>query len=139
MADDELNKMMNLLEYYKEQMGQLEMQSQYIQAAIVDYNKVKITIENLDKEDKNAEVMLPIGGGTYINAKVPDPKNVLFDVGAGVVTGKTVKDAKQGIDKRIKELENSHERLMKMYQDIQKESIKLSEKAQDLFYKKNNV
>jgi len=52
-----------MIENYKEQMNQLEMQQQYLQAAIADYTKAKITLENLSKTDEKADILLPIGVG----------------------------------------------------------------------------
>ena len=42
--DEELTKYLAQIEQYKEQMNNLEMQSQYVQSAIMDYNKAKITM-----------------------------------------------------------------------------------------------
>ena len=101
--DEELTKYLALIEQYKEQMNSLEMQSQYVQSAIMDYNKAKITLENLKKTEKDKEIILPIGGSTFLSANLKDPSNVLFDIGAGVVAEKKTEDAIVQIDKKIEE------------------------------------
>ena len=130
--DEELAKYLALVEQYKEQMNSLEMQSQYLQAAILDYNKAKITLENLKNTEKNNEILLPIGGSTFINANIKNPSNVLFDIGAGIVTEKKAEDAINKIDKKIEELQKTQERLLTMMQNLQNESAEVSAKAQKL-------
>lgn len=86
--DEELAKYLALIEQYKEQMNSLEMQSSYLQAAVLDYNKAKMTLENIRKTEKNQEILFPIGGSTFINASLKNPSIVLLDIGAGIVIEK---------------------------------------------------
>jgi prefoldin alpha subunit len=130
--DEELSKYMMLIEQYKEQMNQLEMQSQYVQAAINDYNKAKITLENLSKADNGTVILLPIGGSTFIESTSKDTSKVLFDIGGGIVTEKKSEDAIKKIDERIEDLQKTQEKLLEMIQNIQNEAIQISNKAQKL-------
>jgi len=131
--EEELAKYMKLLEQYKEEMNQLETQSSYLQAAIADYNKAKITLEQLIDKEKNSDVLLPIGGSTFIDAKVTETSKVLFDIGGGIVAEKTTEDAIKGIDKRIEDLQKSEESLISMMQKLQLEAMEISAKAQKLY------
>ena len=130
--DEELTKYMTLIEQYKEQMSSLETQSSYMQAAITDYNKAKLTIEQLSKTGKGEEILLPIGGSTYIKAATIDSSQVLFDIGAGVVTEKSLDDTIKNIDKRIEDLQKTHERLVEIMQNLQNEASEISQRAQNL-------
>jgi len=130
--NNELTQYMYQVEQYKEQISQLEYQSQYLQAAAMDYNKAKITLKNLEKADKKIDMLLPLGGGTYINANSENTKKVLVDIGSGFVTEKTYKDAIIKIDERIQKLEKSQEKVNEMINQIQSEAEKISAKAQKL-------
>ena len=130
--DEELTRCMALIEQYKEQMSQLEMQSQYLQAAVADYTKAKITLEKLNSTDTGTEILLPIGGSTFINATATNTSKVLFDIGGGIVTEKNSEDAIKKIDNRIEELQKTQERLMEMIQNIQAEATETYAKAQKL-------
>jgi prefoldin alpha subunit len=132
--DDELSKYMVLIEQYKEQMNQLEMQYQYLQAAVNDYTRSKITLEQLDKEEKGSDILLPIGGSTFVDANVKDTNKVLYDIGAGIVTEKTIDDALKKIDVRIEDLQKTQEKLMTTINQIQNEAAEVSAKAQKLLY-----
>jgi prefoldin alpha subunit len=116
-------------------MNQLEIQYQYLQAAVNDYTRSKITLEQLEKEENGSNILLPIGGSTYVDANVKDTNKVLYDIGAGVVTEKSVDDALKKIDERIKDLQKTQEKLMKTINQIQNEAAEVSAKAQKLLYK----
>ena len=130
--DEDLSKYLSLIEYYKEQLTAIDTQSSYVQAAIADYTKAKITLEQLGKQDNNAEVLHPIGGSTYVNAIVKNPSNVLFDIGSGYVTEKKSDDAIKKIDDRIKNLQETLEKLSAMGQQLQSEAEDISNKAQKI-------
>ena len=130
--DEELAKYMTLIEQYKEQLSSLETQSSYLQAAVADYNKAKITIEQLSKTGKGEEILLPIGGSTFIKAITDDSSKVLFDIGAGVVTEKKSEDAIIKINKRIEDLQKTQEKLIEIMQNVQNEAAEISAKAQEL-------
>lgn len=130
--DEELARYMAIIEQYKEQMNQLEMQGQYLQAAVADYNKAKLTIEQLNNAEKDTEILLPIGGSSFITATTKETSKVLFDIGAGIVAEKTSEDAIKRIEKRLEELQKTQERLIEAIQNLQNEAAEVSAKAQKL-------
>ncbi len=130
--DEELTRYMTIIEQYKEQMNSLEMQISYVQAAILDYNKAKFTIEQLSKTEKNSEILLPIGGSSFIYAKISNPSSVLFDIGAGIIAEKQNSDAISKIEKRIENLEKTQDKIYNMFQNLQNESAEISQRAQQL-------
>ena len=130
--EDELSKYMVLIEQYKEQINSLEQQSSYIQAAIMDYNKAKITLENIHDSKKEDDILVPIGGNTFIHAKTGDTSKVLYNIGAGYVTEKKSGDVIKKIDEKIEELQKSQERVVALIQNIELQANEASEKAQKL-------
>ena len=131
--EEELGNCLALIEQYKEQINSLEMQSSYVQAIVAEYNKVKITLEQMGKNDKKVDVLLPIGGSTFIQANVNDTSKVLFDIGAGIVSEKTLPDAIKKIDERVADLQKTQEKLLTIIQNLQKEASQISDKAQKLY------
>lgn len=132
MTEEEITKNLTLIEYYKEQLNAIDYQTQFMQAALADYYKAKITIEQLHKADENSEILIPVGGGTFINGSIKEVSKVLVDIGAGLVTEKTIDDALKKIDERIKNLQGKQEKLLSTAQKLQVESDELSQKTQKL-------
>ena len=134
--DDELTKYMVLIEQYKEQLTTLETQTSYLQAAIADYSKAKITLENLENADKESEFLFPIGGNTFVEATTKNTLKVLIDIGAGLITEKTPEMAIKKIENRIEDLQKNQEKLIEMIQKLQNEATEVSAKAQQLIGEK---
>lgn len=130
--EEEITKNLSLIEYYKEQINALDLQSQYLQAAYADYYKAKMTIEQLHKAKDESDILIPLGGGNFINGSIKDVSKVLVDIGAGLVTEKTVDDALKKIDERIKNLQEKQEKILSTVQKLQEESTEISQKTQKL-------
>ncbi len=128
--EEELQKYMTLIEYYKEQLKALEYQFSLIQTTINDQTKAKITLEKLKGAKNDSELLLPIGGGAFINATLKNSSKVLYDVGEGVVIEKTIEDAIIKVDIRIKELQQTEEKISTMAQQIQNEATDAQNKAE---------
>jgi len=135
--DEKLTSYMYQIEQYKEQLNQLDMQSQYLQAALMDYNKAKLTLENLKKTDKDLEILLPIGGGTFIDASAKKSSKVLVDIGSGLVSEKNYDDAIKKIDERVENLQKTQEKLAQMIEQLQQEATEVSTKAQKIISEQN--
>jgi len=130
--EEELQKNMAIIEYYKEQLRSLELQFSYLQNTIADNTKAKITLEKFSKEKKEADVLLPIGGGVFIDAKAKNPAKVLFDVGNGIVIEKTSNEAAEKLGKRIKDLQQTEEKISSMAQQLQNGAADASVKVEKI-------
>ena len=130
--EEELQEHMALIEQYKEQLNSLDVQFSYLQNAIIDQTKAKMTLENLSKTDTGVDVLFPIGGGAFIDATAKKTAKVLFDVGDGVVIEKTSDDVIGTMDKRIKNLQQTEEKISSMVQKLQTEAAEVTDKAQKL-------
>ena len=130
--EEEITRNLTMIEYYKEQLTSIDMQAQYLQVAITDFHKAKITVEQLHNAADKSEILIPIGGGTFLNGILTDHSKVLVDIGAGLVTEKTVDDAIKKIEERLKDLQENQEKLMSMAQKLQNEATALSQKTQQM-------
>ena len=130
--EEELQKQIAMIEYYKEQLKSLELQFSYLQSAIADQTKAKITLENLSKVKSDADVLFPIGGGAFIDATIKNPSKVLFEVGDRVVLEKTVDEAADKISKRINDLQQTEEKISSMAQQLQMGATEASDKVESL-------
>jgi prefoldin alpha subunit len=123
---------LTLIEYYKEQLNALDMQLQISQSTLNDYTKAKLTLEHLSKATKDDDLLIPIGGGTFIKGVLSEKNQILTDVGAGIVTEKPLKDALAKVDNRIQLMQENRDKLIDIAQKIQKEATELSQKTQEL-------
>ena len=58
----------------------------------------------IEKEKENTELLVPIGGNSYVKAKITDTNKVIVGLGAGVSVEKSLADAKSTLKERLDEL-----------------------------------
>ena len=103
----------------------------FVNAALTELNLAKMNLEGLEKEKIETSLLVPIGGGSYVKAKLESIENVVVGIGAGVAVEKTFNEAKETLSKRIEELEKLYGRLQQQLsqiaQKIQEDRAKLEE------------
>ena len=97
--------------YLEETVEEIQSRINMTHAALTELKVSSLTLDGLEKEKKGAELFVPIGGGSYVKAKLETSKTVVVGVGADVAIEKTVKEAKEELETRIAELEKTREGL----------------------------
>jgi len=96
----------------------LESRINMTNAAITELSVSSITMEGLEKEKKDAQLFVPIGGGSYVKARLETAKKVVVGIGADVAVERTVKEAKEELGLRIAELEKTREALGQQFNHV---------------------
>jgi prefoldin alpha subunit len=130
--EEEITRNLTLIEYYKQQLESIDMQLQYLQSTLADYQRAKITVGELHSADENSEVLIPVGAGTFVNGSLKSTSNVLIGVGAGIVIEKTVDEAVIKLEERIKRIQENLEKMVSLGQKIQSDAEELSHKTQQM-------
>jgi prefoldin alpha subunit len=66
-----------------------------------------MTLDGIEKEKENAELLVPIGGGAYVKVKLENTNKIIVGMGAGVSIEKTLPEAKTTLKERLDELEKT--------------------------------
>jgi prefoldin alpha subunit len=130
--EEEITRNLTLIEYYKQQLESIDMQLQYMQTTLADYQRAKITIEQLHDATENSDLLIPVGGGTFVNASLKNTSNVLIGVGAGIVVEKTIDEAVIKLDERIIRIQENLEKMLGLGQKVQSDAQELSHKTQHM-------
>ena len=96
----------------------------FVNAALTELNLAKMNLEGLEKEKIETSLLVPIGGGSYIKAKIESTEKIVVGIGAGVAVEKTFNEAKEILSKRIEELE-------KLYGRLQQQLAQISQKIKE--------
>jgi prefoldin alpha subunit len=65
------------------------------------------TLEGTKEKDQDTDTLLPIGSGSFLKAKLADPKKVMIGVGAGVIIEKPIEDSMKDLRLRSSDLEKA--------------------------------
>ena len=105
--EEELNKLSVEMRLLEQTAETLQQRIGMINAAIRDLTYANMTLESIEKEKNNTELLVPIGGSSYVKAKLANKEEVIVGMGAGVSVEKTLPEAKQIVKERLEELEKT--------------------------------
>lgn len=87
-------------------------------SALAELKVSSLTLEGLENEKKGVQLFVPIGGGSYVKAKLETTKNIVVGIGADVAVEKKLKEAKVELEARIAELEKTKETLGNQFNQV---------------------
>ncbi len=105
--EEELNRLTIEMRFLEQTAETLQQRISMINAAITDLTYANMTLESMEKEKDTAELLVPIGGSSYIKAKLANTDKVIIGMGAGVSVEKTLPEAKEIVKERLDELEKT--------------------------------
>jgi len=105
--EEELRKLSVEMRLLEQTAETYQSRINMLSAAMTDLTYANITLEGVEKERENAELLVPIGGSSYVRVKLANPDKVVVGMGAGVSIEKTLSEAKSMLKERLDELEKS--------------------------------
>ncbi len=105
--EEELRKLSVEMRLLEQTAETLQQRMSMLNAAMTDLTYANLTLEGVEEESENAELLVPIGGGSYVKAKLSSSDKVIVGMGAGVSIEKTVSEAKTILKERLDELSKS--------------------------------
>jgi len=129
MDQRELMTLQHYLKEYGQQaeifVGQLDMLENGRMEALA-------AIEALEamRESEDAVVLLQIGGGASVRAKVLEPDKILLSIGAEVVVERSNKDAVEYLKERIIEMEASQKRVAETLNHLQSQMNEINKRLE---------
>jgi prefoldin alpha subunit len=110
-----LNMELRLLEQTAEA---LQSRMNMINSAVADLTYAQMTLGGLEKENEKSELLVPIGGTSYIRAKLDNPDKIIVGMGAGVSVEKTRQEAEEIIKKRQQDLDKAKTSVQQQFAQV---------------------
>jgi prefoldin alpha subunit len=104
--------------FLEETINELQSRISFTNSAINELRVSSMTLEGLETEKKDSQLFVPIGGGSYVKAKLETANTVVVGVGADVAVERTLKEAKEELEARIAELEKTREALVQQFNQV---------------------
>ncbi len=96
----------------------LQSRLNFVNAILTELNYAKMTLEGLEQEKEDAPLFVPIGGGSYIRAKLESAEKIIVGMGAGVSVEKSMTEAKETVGTRIAQLEKTRRTLQQQFTQV---------------------
>ena len=105
--EEELRKLSVEMRLLEQTAETLQQRISVMNAAMTDLTYANMTLEGIEKEKENTELLVSIGGSSYIKVKLANTDKVVVGMGAGVSVEKTLPEAKAIVKERLDELEKT--------------------------------
>ena len=92
-------------EFCRNQLEALQQNLGLVDNSLGELKMVSKSLTEIETAEKNSDIFVPIGSDSFLKAKITDLDNVVVGIGAGVAAKKTIEEAKEDFEKRIKQLE----------------------------------
>ena len=118
MSEQHLQQTLSAIDISKAQLENLSRQQEMVQSSLEEHIRAKESVEQIAKAEENEEILVPVGAGVFLHAKVGNHKTGIANAGASVMMEKGMQDIVKMLDSRIEELRNATKEL-----DVQGEKI----------------
>jgi len=105
--EEELRKLSFELQLLEQTAQSLEQRINMMAAAITDLTYANMALDGIKTEKEKAELLVPIGGNSFIKVKLANTDKVIVGMGAGVSIEKTIPEAKTIVNDRLTELQKT--------------------------------
>jgi prefoldin alpha subunit len=117
-SEEEFRKLNVELRLLEQTAEALQSRANMINSALADLAYAQMTLEGLEREDEKSELLVPIGGTSYIRAKLDNPDKVIVGMGAGVSVEKTRQEAREIIKKRQQDLNKAKTSIQQQFAQV---------------------
>jgi prefoldin alpha subunit len=117
-SEEELRKLTVELRLLEQTADAVQSRINMINAVMTDLAYANMALEGLEKEEENAELLVPIGGNSYIKARLENKDKLIVGIGAGVSVEKMLPETKEVMNKRLEELEKTRASLQMQFTQV---------------------
>jgi prefoldin alpha subunit len=117
-GEEELQKLSIEMRLLEQTAEALQSRMTMVNTAANDLLYAQATLEGLEKEAEKSEILVPIGGTSYIRAKLDNLDEVIVGMGAGVSVEKTREEAKEIIKRRLEDLDKTRKSIQQQYTQV---------------------
>ena len=129
MSEDPLRSLVVELQYLEGTAQAIQQRISLIDAAMTEMQVANSTIEGLKSESVGIDVLMPIGGGSYIRAKLADNEKLIVGIGADVAIEKTLPEALESYNTRFSELQKAR---LALEQQIARVAARIEKRREEL-------
>lgn len=134
ISEQDLNNAVQTLEMYKAQLDTLAKHRELIESSLNEHRRGLETLKEYVTAPEGTEILVPIGGGTYLPAVV-GKKKVMLALGAEYYSEEDFDGAIEAFGKRVDELEASMSKVDESIQQMNERATQLSIILNDYYAK----
>ncbi len=124
-GEEEVRRLVSAYQQYQAQAEAIVRQISLTQLTVEGLDRALGAVEAMEKAEEGQDMLVPIGSGSFVHAKLASREKVVLNVGAGVSIEKTVADAKETLKVRKTEVAEGSKKLNEVLSKIDQEMQKI--------------
>jgi prefoldin alpha subunit len=133
--EEELRRLTVELRFYEQTVDALQSRLNMVSAVITDLAVASATLDTLETEKEGSELLVPVGGNSYIKARFDNPNSLIVGMGAGVSVEKTFAESKEILKNRQQELEKTRASMQQQFVQVIDKTKELRDSIESLVEK----
>ena len=130
--EEELRRLSVELRFYEQTAEAVQSRLNMISAVITDLTYAGMTLNALEKEKEGSELLVPVGGNSYVKVRLENTDKLIVGMGAGVSVEKTLPESKEIVKKRQEDLEKTRMSMQQQFVQVVEKTKDLREKIESL-------
>jgi prefoldin alpha subunit len=128
--EQEIRQALATLDMYKAQAESLAEQQQIVSFSLEEYSRARETLGKWKDAAEGAELLVPVGGNSFVHAKVANNQKALVGIGSGVTVERSLDEAIKTLETRINELAEASKKLTESLTMLEARSSQLTQVVQ---------
>jgi prefoldin alpha subunit len=124
-GEEEIRRLLAAYQQYQAQSEAIAQQLGLTQMTIQGLDRAISAIDALDSAADEQEMLVPIGSGSFVFAKLASKERVVLNVGAGVSIEKPAAEARESLKVRKAEVAEASKKLSEMLNKLDGEMAKI--------------
>lgn len=124
-AEEEIQRLFLAYQQYQAQAEALVRQISLAQLTMDGLDRAATAVDAMEKAVEGQEMLVPIGAGSFIHARLASSAKVVLSVGAGVSIEKSASQAKEALSARKGEVSEGYRKLNEALSKIDQEMQKI--------------
>jgi len=131
--ETQFREAMATLDYYKAQLEGMYKQVEMLKLSSSEHRTAVDTLKEYMEMSDGEEILVPIGGDSFIHAKIAQPKKAIVGLGSGVRVEEGSSKGLERLEKRLDRIRTSESQLQTRIQELEMYAAATQEKINRLY------
>lgn len=128
-----MQQSIRVLEHNRLQLESMEQQLEFLSMTLRDHTRAKETMEGYQNLKENADTLIPIGGSSFLYAKVASPDKAMVGIGGDFTIETKISEAITKLEERIKDIDEAAKSLTDRYITVEKKVAEITAQVQQAY------
>lgn len=116
--EDQTRRLIYELQLMQGTADTLQQRLAILQNALADLRVAEESLKGLSETEEGSPILIPMGGGTLVNAQLGDTSKVIINIGAEVSIDMPLEDAQKNVADRLENVEKTNTSVEQQLQQL---------------------